>query len=140
MTYDPLMSRLAFQPIDLKTSRNLTVHFREDSFIASFGDADKFHGADGKGAERYITWLQSKIAKDPNSVVHVLENGEIIGQIEMDLFRSLGLNKARLSVSPSKKSAMRFYEKLGWRDLGPRLEHPEVHFMEKMYNSSNKKD
>jgi GNAT superfamily N-acetyltransferase len=45
--------------------------------------------------------------------------------------KSLGLKLARLSVSPINKRAIRFYEKNGWRDIGPRPGHPEVHLMEK---------
>jgi GNAT superfamily N-acetyltransferase len=43
----------------------------------------------------------------------------------------LGFRTARLSVSPTNRRAVRFYEKSGWRDIGPRPGHPEVHFMEK---------
>lgn len=42
--------------------------------------------------------------------------------------------KARLSVSPTNQAALGFYRKHGWRDLGPRPNHPEVHFMEKDFS------
>jgi GNAT superfamily N-acetyltransferase len=45
--------------------------------------------------------------------------------------KGLGFKLARLSVSPINKRAVRFYEKNGWRDIGPRPGHPEVHLMEK---------
>ncbi|MES2963852.1 MAG: GNAT family N-acetyltransferase [Bdellovibrionota bacterium] len=45
--------------------------------------------------------------------------------------KNLGFKKARLSVSPTNVRAIKFYEKYGWRDLGPRPGHPEVHLMEK---------
>ena len=44
---------------------------------------------------------------------------------------SLGLKRARLSVSPTNLRAVKFYEKNGWTDIGPRPGHPEVHWMEK---------
>lgn len=44
----------------------------------------------------------------------------------------MGLKKARLSVSPTNERAIKFYEKMKWVDLGPREDHPEVHFMEKV--------
>ncbi len=44
----------------------------------------------------------------------------------------LHLIKSRLSVSPTNLQAIRFYEKMGWKDLGPRLDHPEVHWMERV--------
>ena len=56
-------------------------------------------------------------------------------------FQEMGLTRAKLSVSPSNKRAVRFYEKHGWMDMGPRpfkgrKEHElthQVHFMEKYY-------
>ncbi|MGE4132784.1 MAG: GNAT family N-acetyltransferase [Bdellovibrionales bacterium] len=45
--------------------------------------------------------------------------------------KSRGFTRARLSVSPSNVRAVRFYEKNGWRDMGPRPDHPEVRLMEK---------
>lgn len=163
-----MKTKLTFKPIDLAKTLDLVIRFRADSFVVSFGDADRFYEADGKGDERYLGWLQEKIAKDHNSVVHVLDGDTIIGQIEMArlrddqtvgyvnlyylrperrgeglgaqldehagaYFRSIGLRRARLSVSPANKRAVRFYEKMGWVDLGPRPGHPEVHYMEKVF-------
>jgi ribosomal protein S18 acetylase RimI-like enzyme len=36
---------------------------------------------------------------------------------------------ARLSVAPGNLRALRFYEKHGWHDLGPRPDRPDVHAM-----------
>ncbi|MGZ3775841.1 MAG: GNAT family N-acetyltransferase [Pseudobdellovibrionaceae bacterium] len=49
----------------------------------------------------------------------------------MKYMMNQGCKIVRLSVSPTNKRAVRFYEKQGWRDVGPRPNHPEVHFMEK---------
>lgn len=157
---------LIIKPVQLNLHADLCVSFREDSFVVSFGDAKKFYEEDGKGAERYIQWLQSKIEKDPKSVVHVWQSNQIIGQIElglvrsdpscgyvnlyylipsmrgqgfgvfldryvMEYFKNLGRSKAKLSVSPTNISANSYYRKMGWIDLGPRENHPEVHLMEK---------
>ncbi len=157
---------ISIKPVDLYKDAQTCIRFREDSFVVSFGDAEKFHEADGKGAQRYLGWLSEKIAKDPQSVVHVWNDNEIIGQIElgrlrddqsrgyvnlyylvpifrgkglgthldtaaMNYFKNLGLTSARLSVSPTNLPAVAYYKKMGWVDLGPRPEHPEVHFMEK---------
>ena len=158
---------IEFRPVDISVHRNTCIEFRADSFVASFGNAEKFYEADGKGAERYIDWLKTKIDKDPASVVHVWEGDKIIGQIEMgrlrddqtcgyvnlyylipekrghglgtlldqhsmSYFKNHGLEKVRLSVSPTNGRALAYYKKMGWVDLGPRLGHPEVHFMEKI--------
>jgi len=157
---------LYFKSIDLSSTTDLCVLFREDSFVASFGDAIKFYEEDQKGAQRYLEWLRNKLEKDPASAVHVWEGSTIIGQMELGVFKDepnignvnlyylvpekrgiglsryldeyavqhlkgLGLKKARLSVSPTNIRAIRFYEKYGWQDIGPRPGRPEVHFMEK---------
>lgn len=49
----------------------------------------------------------------------------------VNYLKGLGFTRARLSVSPTNKRAVRFYEKNGWKDIGPRPGHPEVHLMEK---------
>ena len=46
-------------------------------------------------------------------------------------FQSLALKRMKLSVSPTNIQAVKFYEKSGWRYIGPRPGHPEVNFMEK---------
>lgn len=48
-------------------------------------------------------------------------------------FRRRGFRSARLSVIASNTRAMRFYQKQGWRDLGPREDRPLAHNMEKVY-------
>lgn len=47
-------------------------------------------------------------------------------------FLGFGFKKCRLSVSPSNVRAVRFYEKNGWKDIGPREGQPEVNLMEKI--------
>lgn len=77
-----------FKPVELDLHAEACIRFRDDSFVVSFGDAKKFYEADGQGAERYIEWLKGKIAKDPNSVVHIWQNDEIVGQIELGLLKN----------------------------------------------------
>lgn len=157
---------IEIKPVDLEAHKDICIAFREDSFVASFGNPDKFFEADGKGADRYIEWLRAKIEKDPRTVVHVWEQDTIIGQMEfgrlkseptygyvnlyylipekrgqglgarldehaMNHFRTIGCEKVRLSVSPTNTPALAYYKKMGWRDLGPRPNHPDVNFMEK---------
>lgn len=50
----------------------------------------------------------------------------------MKFMKECRYKTARLSVSPTNKRAVRYYEKQGWKNLGPRPDYPEVHFMEKM--------
>lgn len=161
------IDNLEFKTIDLSKDHEITVEFRKDSFVMSFGNADLFYEADGKGDIRYLDFLAKKIAIDERFAVHVWENNQIIGQIEIGtlktdasigyvnlyylkkekrghgyaplldqytnkVFKEMGLKKARLSVSPTNERAIKFYEKMKWVDLGPREDHPEVHFMEKV--------
>jgi ribosomal protein S18 acetylase RimI-like enzyme len=79
-------SNLEFKSIDLALDRDLCVRFRADSFICSFGSADRFYGEDYRGADRYLQWLRQKIIELPNSCVHVWQKDRIIGQIEMQLW------------------------------------------------------
>jgi ribosomal protein S18 acetylase RimI-like enzyme len=161
------LSKKEFKPIQLDLHKAVCIKFREDSFVVSFGDAQKFYGSDGKGAEQYLDWLNSKLEKDPESAVHYWVDNQIIGQIEfgfvkndpscgyinlyyliptargiglgsdldkyaVDFFRKRKVRKLRLSVSPNNFLAMAFYKKMGWVDLGPREDHPEVNLMEKL--------
>lgn len=48
--------------------------------------------------------------------------------------RRRGFRSARLSVTATNVRAIRFYQKHGWRDLGPREDRPLAHNMEKTYD------
>ena len=102
------MAQLTFRPLDLTNTRDLTIRFREDSSVASFGDAEKFYEVDGKGDKRYITWLKEKIAKDPNSVVHVFDGDNIVGQIEMARIETCASN-----CQPNKQESISVLRKNG---------------------------
>jgi RimJ/RimL family protein N-acetyltransferase len=75
-------------PIDLESSGRTAVAFRADSFVCSFGSAERFYEADGKGDERYLAWLSERMQSIPGSCVHVWSGDTIVGQIEMGRFRS----------------------------------------------------
>jgi GNAT superfamily N-acetyltransferase len=49
-----------------------------------------------------------------------------------DRFRKIGCTRARLSVSDTNLRARRFYEKHGWRDVGPRPDRASVRLMERI--------
>ena len=57
----------------------------------------------------------------------------------VNFLKSLGVKKAKLSVSPSNIRALRFYEKNGWKDKGPRTFEGRkghtffLHLMEKIF-------
>ena len=90
-------ARLTFAPIDLARHADLCVQFRADSFRWSFGTDERVyqeHAAspttvypDGRGRERYVTWLTQRMRDIPGSCVHVWHVDAIVGQIEMGRFR-----------------------------------------------------
>jgi GNAT superfamily N-acetyltransferase len=49
-------------------------------------------------------------------------------------YANLGLNEARLNVSPSNERAIRHYLKHGWKNLGPDPRHPEILQFEKFFS------
>lgn len=79
---------LTFKPIDLDTHADLCVRFAIDVHVIGFGSAERFHESDGKGAERHIAWLRQRVALKPGCLVHVWQNGEIIGQLNMSRVES----------------------------------------------------
>lgn len=59
--------------------------------------------------------------------------GSFLDKYVVTFLASLGFRKARLNVSPTNRQAVSFYVKHNWKDLGPRPDHPEVHWMEKEF-------
>ena len=80
-------SGLRFAPIDLDSAAETAIAFRADSFVCSFGSAERFYEADGKGHERYLAWLRERMQSIPGSCVHVWSGEAVIGQIEMGRFK-----------------------------------------------------
>ena len=90
-------ARLTFAPIDLERHADLCAQFRADSFRVSFGTDERVYQAhatspttvhpDGRGRERYVTWLAQRMQEIPGSCVHVWHQDAVVGQIEMGRFR-----------------------------------------------------
>lgn len=78
---------LEFRPIDLAQHHQLCVQFRADAFLCSFGSVERFYEPDGNGAIQYLRWLEQKIAAMPNSCMHLWQDGQIVGQIELGHWR-----------------------------------------------------
>jgi ribosomal-protein-alanine N-acetyltransferase len=72
---------LSFRPIDLRVDLESAVRFRRDSFVCSFGDDSRFDEA------QYVTWLKAKQARDPWLAVHVVQGGQLVGQMEFDAYK-----------------------------------------------------
>ena len=78
-----LINEVEFRPIDLALHAELCLRYREDSFVCSFGSAERFHEHDGKGGIRYLQWLKNKLSENPFSCVHAWYKSQIIGQLEI---------------------------------------------------------
>ena len=52
----------------------------------------------------------------------------------MQLFQEVGVIRAQLSVSPTNQTAVCFYHRHGWQDLGPRPGHTDINLMELAIN------
>ena len=78
---------LEFLPIDLDTHADICLRFREDSYVCSFGTGERFWAESGPGGKNYLARLRERVETLPGSCVHVWEDGEIIGQMEMRLDR-----------------------------------------------------
>ncbi len=78
---------ISFAPIDLGNHRHEIVEFRKDSFVVSFGDAEKLIGEDKKGIVRYLETLTQRSQSLPGSCVSVFHGEELIGQIELRFSR-----------------------------------------------------
>lgn len=74
-----------FIPIDYRKMAKTCVNFRYDSFVASYGTAEKFLAW---GAENYLEKLASWQQKFPSLCVHFLVAGKIVGQIEAQVHKS----------------------------------------------------
>ena len=57
--------------------------------------------------------------------------GGHLDQFAVDFLHRAGHRAARLCVSPTNLPAVAFYRKHRWQDVGPRPDHPHVHYMEK---------
>lgn len=74
---------LSFREVDLDRDADLCVQFRADSFIESFGSAERFFQVAGEQGRDYLIGLQAKNRDWPGSCVHAWLNDDIIGQIEV---------------------------------------------------------
>ena len=74
---------LQFRPIDVALHGELSIAFRRDSYVCSFGSDALFieeNGADGHG---YLEWLRARVLSFPDGHVHAWRGEDIVGQIEM---------------------------------------------------------
>jgi GNAT superfamily N-acetyltransferase len=105
---------LHFHEIDVDRDAEICVQFRADSFIESFGSAERFYHAAGDGAKDYLEGLRSKNRDWPRSCVHAWLDDRIVGQIEVRRDRS----------DPSRAHVLLYYlrPELRGRGFGEQLD------------------
>lgn len=74
---------LRFAPIDLDAHSELSVRFKQEAFLVSFGSIDPFHEVYGSDPENYLNWVRHGLQHDPESRVHVWRGQSIVGQVEL---------------------------------------------------------
>lgn len=85
--------------------------------------------------------MELQILEDPRIgyvslfyLVEAMRGSGLGGELQryaLEFFRTQGVASAQLSVSPTNLRALGYYEKHGWRDLGPRPGRDFVHLMER---------
>lgn len=78
-------SFVRFVPINLNVHADICVQFRRDSYVCSFGSAERFDQENGADGAKYLEWLCDRLSELPGSCVHLWRNDKIIGQMEMRL-------------------------------------------------------
>jgi len=158
---DKVEISLIFRPIDLTAHRAVAIRFCKDAHLCSFGHIDRFKADEYKAwLEKRMEqdpwagvhiWFQGEIIGqmelgsyrvDPSIgyvnlyyLIPELRGTQIspkLDEFAVQHLRKQGYRRAYLSVSPTNARAHRYYQRLGWRDLGPRPEDPAVHLMERM--------
>lgn len=74
---------LEFKEINVDRDRALCIRFRADSFVVSFGSADRFFAEAGPGGQDYLNGLRHKNLQIPGSCAHGWLDGRIVAQAEI---------------------------------------------------------
>jgi ribosomal protein S18 acetylase RimI-like enzyme len=155
---------LRIETIDLARHFEQCLHFREISYLASFGHLTGFTEHYGEG---YRLRLADKIRSLPKGNCHVWHKNQVVGQTESkeiqgDIgyinllsvlpnfqktgigrfmiehlerqFAALGKVKLQLSVSKTNLPAQAFYLKTDWSFAGERPDKPGMLRMERAIN------
>ena len=99
---------LRFREIDLDRDADICIQFRIDSFVESFGSAERFLRAAGKDAQNYVQGLRAKNRDWPGSCVHAWLDDQIVGQIEV----------RREPADPSRAHVLLYYLRPDLRGQG----------------------
>lgn len=76
---------MEFRPIDVRKDRETIIAFRKDSYVVSFGSKEGFGDEDV-----YVTRLENRAKRFPDGLMLVEEDGQPIGQIELQIVEHEG--------------------------------------------------
>jgi ribosomal protein S18 acetylase RimI-like enzyme len=105
---------LRFREINVDQDAEICIEFRAESFVESFGSAERFYRAAGQGAKDYLDGLRSKNRDWPGSCVHAWLGDQIVGQVEV----------RRDRTDPSRAHVLLYYLRsdLRGRGLGEQID------------------
>lgn len=83
------VNQIKFKVANLDRDMSTCIEFRKDSFFSSFGSYEKWVNQSGENGEIYSAWLKKYQSDNPNGVIHLWKQGEIIGQLEFMLDKNL---------------------------------------------------
>jgi ribosomal protein S18 acetylase RimI-like enzyme len=75
---------MRFAPIDLDAHSDISIRFKQEAFLVSFGSIDSFHQVYGSDPENYLNLIRDGLQRDPESCVHVWRDQSIVGQVELN--------------------------------------------------------
>ena len=97
---------LQFVPIDLDRHLEIFLDFIRDTHLCSFGSMEGFVDSEGRGEERFVERVRTRLAEEPESCLHVWQGAEIIGQLHLGRFVDPAIGYINmLYVSPKWRGA-----------------------------------
>ena len=77
---------LQFKPIDFEHHMAVFLDFIRDTHLCSFGSMEGFVDSNGRGEERFVERVRTRLIEEPGSCLHVWQGQEIIGQLHLGRF------------------------------------------------------
>lgn len=84
----PAGSAVNFQRVNFARHMDICVQFRKDSFQASYPDSDEW--TEYWDEPDYRNWIIEHARRFPDGVLHLIQDGDIIGQLEFSYGESNG--------------------------------------------------
>lgn len=99
---------LRFREINVDQDAEISIQFRAESFVESFGSAERFYRVAGDGGKVYLEGLRNKNRDWPGSCAHAWLGEQIVGQVEI----------RRDATDPSRAHVLLYYLRSDFRGQG----------------------